>query len=58
VDAEAIVGAEQALQRLADILQSDDVVLLLTSGDLGGLIRTIPQFVQHVYPANVQLPNI
>jgi UDP-N-acetylmuramate: L-alanyl-gamma-D-glutamyl-meso-diaminopimelate ligase len=52
VDAEAIVGAEQALQRLAGILRSDDVVLLLTSGDLGGLVRTIPQFVQHKYPAD------
>jgi UDP-N-acetylmuramate: L-alanyl-gamma-D-glutamyl-meso-diaminopimelate ligase len=42
-DAEAIVDPEEALQRLNGILETDDVVLLLTSGELGGLIKTIPR---------------
>ncbi|MES2194756.1 MAG: Mur ligase family protein [Pseudomonadota bacterium] len=50
-DAEAITDPEQALQRLSDVLCPDDVVLLLTSGELGGLIRTIPQLVEMKYPA-------
>lgn len=49
-DAEAITDPEQALQTLSDVLRPDDVVLLLTSGELGGLIRTIPQLVEMKYP--------
>ncbi|CAN7468491.1 Mur ligase family protein [Bradyrhizobium sp. LjRoot220] len=49
-DAEAITDASEALQRLSDILRPNDVVLLLTSGELGGLIRTIPQLVETKYP--------
>ncbi|MDP1867157.1 MAG: Mur ligase family protein [Bradyrhizobium sp.] len=50
-DAEAITDPENALQRLSDVLRADDVVLLLTSGELGGLIRKIPQLVETKYPA-------
>jgi UDP-N-acetylmuramate: L-alanyl-gamma-D-glutamyl-meso-diaminopimelate ligase len=49
-DAEAITDPEEALQRLSDVLRADDVVLLLTSGELGGLIRKIPQLVEMRYP--------
>jgi UDP-N-acetylmuramate: L-alanyl-gamma-D-glutamyl-meso-diaminopimelate ligase len=49
-DAEAINDPDEALQRLSDVLRPDDVVLLLTSGELGGLIRTIPQLVGRKYP--------
>jgi UDP-N-acetylmuramate: L-alanyl-gamma-D-glutamyl-meso-diaminopimelate ligase len=49
-DAEAINDADQALSRLNDILRADDVVLLLTSGELGGLIKKIPQLVETKYP--------
>lgn len=49
-DAEAIVDPQEALQRLGGILRADDVVLLLTSGELGGLIRTIPQLAETTYP--------
>jgi UDP-N-acetylmuramate: L-alanyl-gamma-D-glutamyl-meso-diaminopimelate ligase len=48
-NAEAITDPEEALQRLSDVLRPDDVVLLLTSGELGGLIRTIPQLVEMKY---------
>jgi UDP-N-acetylmuramate: L-alanyl-gamma-D-glutamyl-meso-diaminopimelate ligase len=49
-DAEAINEPDEALRRLGRVLRSDDVVLLLTSGELGGLIRKIPQFVEIKYP--------
>ena len=49
-DVEAINDPDEALERLSGILQPDDVVLLLTSGELGGLIRTIPQLVETKYP--------
>ena len=50
-DAEPIVDPQEALQRLNDILKTDDVVLLLTSGELGGLIKTIPKLVEQKYPS-------
>ena len=34
------------MQRLDGMLRADDVVLLLTSGELGGLIKTIPRLVE------------
>jgi UDP-N-acetylmuramate: L-alanyl-gamma-D-glutamyl-meso-diaminopimelate ligase len=49
-DAEAINEADDALQRLSSILNQDDVVLLLTSGELGGLIRRIPELVEAKFP--------
>jgi UDP-N-acetylmuramate: L-alanyl-gamma-D-glutamyl-meso-diaminopimelate ligase len=49
-DAEAIVDPDAALQRINDILRPDDVVLLLTSGELGGLIKTIPRLAETKYP--------
>jgi len=49
-DAEAITDPDEALHRLSSILRPDDVVLLLTSGELGGLIRRIPQLVEKKYP--------
>jgi UDP-N-acetylmuramate: L-alanyl-gamma-D-glutamyl-meso-diaminopimelate ligase len=49
-DAEAINNPDEALRRLGGVLRSDDVVLLLTSGELGGLIRKIPQLVEIKYP--------
>jgi len=50
-DAEAINDPQQALNQLSGILRADDVVLLLTSGELGGLIKTIPQLAEMKYPA-------
>jgi UDP-N-acetylmuramate: L-alanyl-gamma-D-glutamyl-meso-diaminopimelate ligase len=50
-DAEAIVDPEEALQRLNGMLETDDVVLLLTSGELGGLIKTIPKLAERKYPS-------
>jgi len=50
-DAEPIVDPHEALQRLNGILETDDVVLLLTSGELGGLIKTIPKLAEQKYPS-------
>jgi UDP-N-acetylmuramate: L-alanyl-gamma-D-glutamyl-meso-diaminopimelate ligase len=49
-DAEAFVDPEEALRSLSGMLQADDIVLLLTSGELGGLIKTIPKLVEQKYP--------
>jgi UDP-N-acetylmuramate: L-alanyl-gamma-D-glutamyl-meso-diaminopimelate ligase len=49
-DAEAITDPDEALQRLGNTLRADDVVLLLTSGELGGLIKRIPQLVETKFP--------
>jgi UDP-N-acetylmuramate: L-alanyl-gamma-D-glutamyl-meso-diaminopimelate ligase len=49
-DAEAIIDPDEALQRLGNTLLADDVVLLLTSGELGGLIKRIPQLVETKFP--------
>jgi UDP-N-acetylmuramate: L-alanyl-gamma-D-glutamyl-meso-diaminopimelate ligase len=49
-DAEAISEPETALRELNDILKPNDVVLLLTSGELGGLIRRIPELVETKFP--------
>jgi UDP-N-acetylmuramate: L-alanyl-gamma-D-glutamyl-meso-diaminopimelate ligase len=52
-DAEAINDADEALRRLGGVLRSNDVVLLLTSGELGGLIRSIPELVETRYPLSL-----
>jgi UDP-N-acetylmuramate: L-alanyl-gamma-D-glutamyl-meso-diaminopimelate ligase len=49
-DAEAINDPDEALRRLSGVLRADDVVLLLTSGELGGLIRKISLLVEMKYP--------
>jgi UDP-N-acetylmuramate: L-alanyl-gamma-D-glutamyl-meso-diaminopimelate ligase len=49
-DVEAINDPDEALQRLSGILRADDVVLLLTSGELGGLIRKIPELAGAKFP--------
>ncbi|MBM3529098.1 MAG: hypothetical protein FJX62_13495 [Alphaproteobacteria bacterium] len=49
-DAEAIVEPDDALRRLGDVLKADDVVLLLTSGELGGLIKSIPKLAERKFP--------
>ena len=50
-DAEPIADPQEALDKLNGILESDDVVLLLTSGELGGLIKTIPKLAEQKYPS-------
>lgn len=47
-DVEAI-GAG-ALKNLQDEIKKDDAVLLLTSGELGGLIKTLPAWAEQSFP--------
>lgn len=50
-DAVAITSPNEALERISHELQNDDVVLFLTSGDLGGLILSVPTFAERKFPA-------
>jgi UDP-N-acetylmuramate: L-alanyl-gamma-D-glutamyl-meso-diaminopimelate ligase len=49
-DAEAVQEPAAALTRIDRSLDKNDVVLLLTSGNLGGLIETIPQLAEKKFP--------
>lgn len=42
--------ADEGVAHLSKTLTKDDVVLLLTSGDLGGLIQEIPALVEREFP--------
>ncbi len=50
-NAVAITAPDEALQRISSELKPDDVVLFLTSGDLGGLIVSVPAFAERQFPA-------
>lgn len=49
--AEAINDPLTAVNTIEKKLRKDDVVLLLTSGDMGGLLKTIPQMAEEHFPA-------
>lgn len=49
-DAEPIQSAAEGLTKLEAELTEGDAVLLLTSGDLGGLITKIPALVERKFP--------
>jgi UDP-N-acetylmuramate: L-alanyl-gamma-D-glutamyl-meso-diaminopimelate ligase len=49
-DVEPIADAAQGLQTVAAELREDDCVLLLTSGDLGGLIESVPALATQRFP--------
>ena len=49
-DAEAIQEPDGALQNIARSLDKNDVILLLTSGNLGGLIETLPRLAEQKFP--------
>ena len=42
--------AEEALRHLSEHLDANDVILILTSGDIGGLIASIPHLVELRFP--------
>jgi UDP-N-acetylmuramate: L-alanyl-gamma-D-glutamyl-meso-diaminopimelate ligase len=50
-DAEAIQSADEALTKLTPELKPGDAVLLLTSGDLGGLIKSLPAALDKKFSA-------
>jgi len=49
-DAVAITSEEQTLAMLETELGENDCILLLTSGDLGGLIESIPKLAEQKFP--------
>lgn len=49
-DAETLQEPAAALAHIDRCLEKNDVVLLLTSGNLGGLIETIPRLAEKKYP--------
>jgi UDP-N-acetylmuramate: L-alanyl-gamma-D-glutamyl-meso-diaminopimelate ligase len=49
-DAEPISDPDHALTTIGGRLRDDDVVLLLTSGNLGGLIEKIPRMAEQKFP--------
>lgn len=49
-DAEPISDPEAAMTTIGSAMRSDDVVLLLTSGNLGGLIEKIPAMAEQRWP--------
>jgi UDP-N-acetylmuramate: L-alanyl-gamma-D-glutamyl-meso-diaminopimelate ligase len=49
-DAEAVRDPAAALARIDRRLEKNDVILLLTSGNLGGLIESIPRLAEQKFP--------
>lgn len=49
-EVDAISEPEKALETIERELQVNDVVLLLTSGNMGGLLKTIPTMVDQKFP--------
>lgn len=50
MSAEAIHSNDNGIALIEKIVQPDDIILLLTSGDLGGLIESIPKLVEEKFP--------
>jgi len=50
VEVFAIEEERETLGLLEKELRADDVVLLMTSGNLGGLTRSIPKLVEKLFP--------
>ncbi|HEY6518655.1 MAG TPA: Mur ligase family protein [Roseiarcus sp.] len=50
VDAAPIHSCKEGLARIGAELRKDDAVLLLTSGDLGGLIEHLPRLAEEQFP--------
>jgi UDP-N-acetylmuramate: L-alanyl-gamma-D-glutamyl-meso-diaminopimelate ligase len=49
-DAEEVGEPAAALENIGQSLEKNDVILLLTSGNLGGLIETIPRLAEQKFP--------
>ena len=44
------IPTSSPLDELRKILKKDDVVILMTSGDLGGLIESVPKLAEEMFP--------
>ena len=50
-DVHAISDPDDAMRKIGSQLEPNDVVLLLTSGNLGGLIERLPAFAEQKFPS-------
>ena len=50
-EAEALGDAQQALDAIIADIDKDSAVLFLTSGNLGGLIESVPARLKELFPA-------
>lgn len=53
VDATPINDPHETLTLLRREVRPDDVILLLTSGELGGLIESVPRLVEELFPHSI-----
>jgi UDP-N-acetylmuramate: L-alanyl-gamma-D-glutamyl-meso-diaminopimelate ligase len=56
-DVTAVSDPKAALAGFADLMRSDDVVLFLSSGGLGGLIEEIPRIAEEKFPRREHDPE-
>lgn len=45
-DAEDIHSKEEAIKKIEQVAQPGDIIMLMTSGDLGGIIESLPPFIE------------
>ena len=53
IDTEAIQNKEDALEKITQVLKADDIILLMSSGDLRGLVASLPKFVEQQFPKQI-----
>lgn len=41
---------DEGMELITDAVESDDIILMLSSGELGGLIKSIPDWAEKTYP--------
>ncbi len=50
IKAVGVENAEAGLSAIAQTLTADDVILILTSGDMGGMVEALPKLAEEHYP--------
>src|SRR5262245_18604196 len=55
-DADPITDPQKAIKALDDTLKPDDAILLLSSGNLGGLVELVPALAEQRFPRAVAAP--
>jgi UDP-N-acetylmuramate: L-alanyl-gamma-D-glutamyl-meso-diaminopimelate ligase len=55
-DADPITDPDEAIKALADVLAPDDAILLLSSGNLGGLVELVPALAEKRFPRRAAGP--
>jgi UDP-N-acetylmuramate: L-alanyl-gamma-D-glutamyl-meso-diaminopimelate ligase len=50
IDAAPIEDGEDGLKKVRDHVKADDIILLLTSGNMGGMVQSVPRLVEEKFP--------